>query len=257
MKSLFVFFSFLLLSFNSIFAQELFPTKPPLPTPTPSPSPVPLSSYNFSQIKDNFSKYVVYVQSQGQATGVILTKHLVIINNHSVPSSKSVLVILWDGDENLYNNPKFIGNVIAQDEGNDLALLYVEEDLPDLPTLTFSKDSLSSLPTQEIFGIGNPHGWERGWSYTRGYVSKSPALCKLDKTEFVGITASIDGISGSSGSLYLNEKGEFLGMACMMVPGTRFIDIIPAQTIKQFLGKWLQMIMIQAQQNELSNGQKE
>jgi S1-C subfamily serine protease len=254
MKFLFVFLTFLL-SFNlSGFSQELLsaPT-PPLPSPTPLSSPTSSSLYTFSQIKDNFSKYVVYVQSQGQATGVILTQHLVIINNHSVPSSKSVLLILWDGDENLYNNPKFVGNVIAQDEGNDLALVFVEQDLPDLPALIFSKDPLSSLPTQEIFSIGNPHGWERAWSYARGYVSKSPSVCKLDKTEFIGITASIDGISGSSGSLYLNEKGEFLGIACMMIPGTRFIDIIPAQTIKQFLGKWLQMIMVQAQQVKANN----
>jgi S1-C subfamily serine protease len=240
MKLLFLLF----LLFSCLISFSQAPTSP---TPT---SEVPKPIYTFSQIKDNFSKYVVYVQSKGQATGIILNKHFVLINNHSVPDSKAVLLILWDGDDNLYNNPKFIGNVITQDETNDLALLYVNEELPDLPDLALYKESLSSLSTKEVFSIGNPNGWDRSWSYSKGYVSKSPANCELENVKFTGLTLSIDSVGGSSGSLILSENGEWIGMICMGLPGTRFTDVIPAEIIKNFMGKSLAMMIQMAKQKE-------
>lgn len=204
--------------------------------------------YTFNQIKQNFSKYVVYIQAAGQATGIILNKHFILINNHSVSDSKAMLIISWDGNNNPYDNPKFIGQVVTQDEESDLALVFIKKELPDMPTIPFYNEKLEDLEARTIFAIGNPNGWNNTWSYTKGYVSKSPSFCELEKVKFIGITAAIDTFPGSSGSLVLNEKGEFIGMTSMLLSGTRFTNIISAEVIKNFIQQSFYMIEQMAKQ---------
>lgn len=195
--------------------------------------------YNFQEIKQNFSKYVVFVLGGGEPTGIIIHKHFIVINNHSAPDCKFLAISLWDGDENIYNNVKFIGHVVAQDKVSDLALVFVEQELPDLPSITFFKGNLKDLETKDIYGIGNPTGWTGSWSYTKGYVSKSPSLCEVKDREikFISITVALDTFGGSSGSLILNEKGQCIGMTSILLVGTRFTYIIPASTIENFIAE--------------------
>jgi len=193
--------------------------------------------YSFSEIKQNFSKHVVYIQGDGKGTGIILNKHFILINAHCVPESKALLVLLYDADQESYNNPKFIGEVMAIDTSEDLAIVIVKEDLPDLPSIPFCKTSLPDLETTEVFAIGNPKGWEGRWSYTKGYVAKSPEEFEIKESnvKFNAIAACMDTFPGSSGSLILNDKGEMVGMTSGMLMSTRFTYIIPAPTIMNFL----------------------
>ncbi len=198
------------------------PSLPPsISQPQPQP-PQPASSEAASQVYERVSPGVVNItftarqqdifgrtlQQEGTGSGFIIDDQgHVVTNQHVVAGASRLDVTLADGTT-------YVGEVVASDSANDLALLRIQAPADKLRQLTTVPlgDSDSLKVGQAVIAIGNPFGLER--SASMGIVSSlgrsRPGLESRLITNMIQTDAAIN--PGNSGGPLLNLRGEVIGI---------------------------------------------
>jgi hypothetical protein len=146
---------------------------------------------------------VSILSDDGRGSGFLVDGRTVITNYHVVGSSESVLVKLANGNA-------VSGSVERVSELHDLALVRLDRELTDRPSLTLtSADSLRV--GQDVYVIGSPMGVLES-SVTRGIVS---AIRPYQGGKLVQTDAAIN--PGNSGGPLLDRTGKVAGIATMKV----------------------------------------
>jgi S1-C subfamily serine protease len=149
------------------------------------------------------------VPQQGQGSGFILNKDgLILTNNHVIKGATRGNVEVTLSDKHKYK-----AQVMAVDEGHDLALLKI--DAPNLVPATLAETSANLAVGQRVYAIGNPFGLNG--TMTRGIISairsvRGPESAPID--DAIQTDASVN--PGNSGGPLLNSRGEVIGITTMI-----------------------------------------
>jgi len=163
-------------------------------------------------------------------SGFIFSKEgFIITNQHVIADADKITVRLSDRRE-------FIGQIVAQDEGYDLAVIKIPggEDLPVAPL----GDSEQTEIGEWAIAIGNPFGLDR--TVTVGVISATGRsdLGLTDHEAFFQTDASIN--VGNSGGPLLNASGKVIGINTAIIATGQGIGFaIPINTAKAIIRKWI------------------
>jgi len=186
-----------------------------------------------AQARDIFGRPVS--QELGTGSGFIIDNEgHVVTNQHVVSGAARLDITLADGSS-------FVGNVVAIDGANDLALVKLQapaERLSTLPMIPVG-DSSQLKVGQTVVAIGNPFGLERSASV--GIVSSlgrtRPGVDQRLITNMIQTDAAIN--PGNSGGPLLNLSGEVVGINEQIegnIRGNIGIGFaIPSNTLKRYL----------------------
>jgi len=133
----------------------------------------------------------------------------ILTNFHCVYNQKTIHLYFWD--ENDWTEYKV--KVIGEDPLADLAVLEVIGLKRKVPYLKFSKNIHIGL---EIYAFGHPMGMV--WSLSRGIISNNERHARHPYVKSIQVDAAIN--KGNSGGPIINEKGEIVGIATLMVSRT-------------------------------------
>ena len=138
-------------------------------------------------------------------------KGYILTNFHCVYKQETINLYFWD--ENDWT--EYQVEVIGEDPLADLALLKVIGLERKVPYLKFSKseDIYTGL---EIFAFGHPLGM--AWSLSKGIVSNNERYARHPFIKSIQVDAAIN--KGNSGGPLINDKGEIVGVATLMVSRT-------------------------------------
>jgi S1-C subfamily serine protease len=192
------------------------------PVVQPSQPDMPATADAVSQVYERVSPAVVNIttlarqqdvfgrtfQQEGTGSGFIIDNEgHIVTNQHVVAGATRLDVTLADGSS-------FVGEVMAADAANDIALLRLQapaDRLRQLATVPLG-DSSSLKVGQPVVAIGNPFGLER--SATMGIVSSlgrsRPGLEARLISNMIQTDAAIN--PGNSGGPLLNLRGEVIGI---------------------------------------------
>jgi serine protease Do len=132
----------------------------------------------------------------------------ILTNFHCVYGQETINLYYWDEDDWTEYQVKVIG----KDPLADLALLEVIGLERKVPYLTFAKES--DIHTGlEIFAFGHPMGMV--WSLSKGIISNDERYARHPYIKSIQVDAAIN--KGNSGGPLINEKGEIVGVASLMV----------------------------------------
>jgi S1-C subfamily serine protease len=176
-------------------------------------------------------------QQEGTGSGFIIDNEgHIVTNQHVVAGASRLDVTLADGSS-------FVGEVLASDAANDIALLRLQAPADRLRQLTIVPlgDSGSLKVGQPVVAIGNPFGLER--SATMGIVSSlgrsRPGLEARLISNMIQTDAAIN--PGNSGGPLLNLRGEVVGINEQIETqgmGRGNVGVgfaIPVNTLKRYL----------------------
>ena len=135
----------------------------------------------------------------------------ILTNFHCVYGQKTINLYFWD--ENDWT--EYQVKVIGEDPLADLAVLEVIGLDRKTPYLKFAEkeDIYTGL---EIFAFGHPMGM--AWSLSKGIVSNNERYARHPYIKSIQVDAAIN--KGNSGGPLINEKGEIVGVATLMVSRT-------------------------------------
>ena len=138
-------------------------------------------------------------------------KGYILTNFHCVYKQETINLYFWD--ENDWT--EYQVEVIGEDPLADLALLKVIGLERKVPYLKFSKseDIYTGL---EIFAFGHPLGM--AWSLSKVIVSNNERYARHPYIKSIQVDAAIN--KGNSGGPIINEKGEIVAVAALMVSRT-------------------------------------
>jgi serine protease Do len=163
-------------------------------------------------------------------SGVIVAADgLIITNFHVIEGADEIRVVLPDRRE-------FEAEVVASEERNDLALLQLETNGEELPTLEFG-DSDALEVGDLILAIGNPFGV--GQTVTSGIISANARTSQAigDGGVFIQIDAAIN--PGNSGGALVDMHGRLVGVNTAIFSrsgGSHGIGFaIPANLVKRLV----------------------
>jgi len=158
----------------------------------------------------------------GLGTGFVVSPDgRFVTNYHVIQEAARLSVKLLDGAE--YHDVQ----LVAADPASDLALMQIPG-ARGLTALPMGSD-LQMEVGDRVFVMGNPLGM--GGTFSDGMVSgKRP----LEGVAMLQISAPIS--SGSSGGPVMNERGEVIGVATMMVMGGQNLNMaVPARYLSPML----------------------
>jgi Do/DeqQ family serine protease len=141
-------------------------------------------------------------------SGVVISPDgLIVTNYHVIELADEVRVALADRRE-------FSAEIVLKDERSDLAVLRIDEDAGELPTIEFA-DSDAVEVGDLVLAIGDPFGV--GQTVTSGIVS---ALARVpggpnDDQFFIQTDAAIN--PGNSGGALVDMQGRLIGVNRMIV----------------------------------------
>jgi len=135
----------------------------------------------------------------------------ILTNFHCVYEQKTLNMYYWDEDD--WHEYKV--KVIGQDPLADLVLLEVIGLKRKVPYLKFAKLEDIHLGS-EIFVLGHPMGM--AWSLSKGIISSNERYSRHPYINSIQVDAAIN--KGNSGGPVINEKGEIVGIATLMVSRT-------------------------------------
>ncbi len=153
---------------------------------------------------------------QGLGSGFIFDysgRKLVLTNTHVVAGAQQIMVQTRDGDE-------FQGRVLGSDEGWDVAVVELQDDVSGLPTLTLG-DSGELKLGEWVVAIGHPFAFDH--TVTVGVVSamgERPIGQGPDAPmrNVIQTDAAIN--QGNSGGPLVNLAGEVVGINSMIFSPT-------------------------------------
>jgi len=138
--------------------------------------------------------------TQGQGSGVIVTKEgHVVTNHHVIAGQQQIRVTLHDGK----SHP---AHLIGEDTLLDIAVLKIDGDAPFTP-LKFG-DSSQAQVGQIVFAVGNPFGL--GETVTQGIISAKERSLSDNQRDLFQTDAAIN--PGNSGGPLVNLRGEIIGI---------------------------------------------
>jgi S1-C subfamily serine protease len=168
------------------------------------------------------------VPFQAAGTGMIVREDgLIVTNAHVVEGADTVTVTLADGTS-------YEASVIGSDSSIDVAVLQIDADVSNLPTVTFAEGEAEVGET--VIAIGNALALGEEPTVTVGIVSaidRSIATSESDSMEhLVQTDAAIN--SGNSGGPLVDMHGEVVGMNTAVVSDAQNIGFaVSAATIVQ------------------------
>ena len=135
----------------------------------------------------------------------------ILTNFHCVYKQKTINLYYWDEDDWTEYQVKVIG----EDPLADLAVLEVIGLNKKVPYLEFidSKEIYTGL---EIYAFGHPMGM--AWSLSKGIISNNDRYARHPYIKSIQVDAAIN--KANSGGPLINEKGEIVGVATLMVSRT-------------------------------------
>ncbi|MCX6867330.1 MAG: trypsin-like peptidase domain-containing protein [Verrucomicrobia bacterium] len=138
--------------------------------------------------------------TQGQGSGVIVTKEgHVVTNHHVIAGQQQILVTLHDGKS-------YPARLIGEDMLLDVAVLKIDADASFTP-LKFG-DSSQAQVGQIVFAVGNPFGL--GETVTQGIISAKERSISDNQRDLLQTDAAIN--PGNSGGPLVNLRGEIIGI---------------------------------------------
>ncbi|MEJ2596959.1 MAG: trypsin-like peptidase domain-containing protein [Anaerolineales bacterium] len=148
---------------------------------------------------------------QVSGSGVIISKDgYILTNNHVVEGTSKVVVVLADGKQ-------ISASIVGTDQYADLAVLKVDNPVPDVATLGNS-DALK--PGESVIAIGSPLGDFKN-TVTVGVVSATGRSIDTGKgysiEDLIQTDAAIN--SGNSGGPLVDLAGEVIGINTLVVRG--------------------------------------
>jgi len=158
----------------------------------------------------------------GLGTGFLVSADGKFVTNyHVIQEAARLSVKLLDGAE--YRDV----SLVAADPASDLALMQIPG-ARGLPAMPMGSDAQMEVGDR-VFVMGNPLGM--GGTFTDGMVSgKRP----LEGVSMLQISAPIS--PGSSGGPVMNERGEVIGVATMMVMGGQNLNMaVPVRYLAPML----------------------
>lgn len=175
------------------------------------------------------------LRQEGTGSGFLIdTDGHVVTNQHVISGATRLDITLPDGTSH-------IGEVMATDAPNDLALVRIQAPPEKLERVTVAPlgDSSALRVGQTVVAIGNPFGLER--SATLGIISSvgrtRPGVDQRLITNMIQTDAAIN--PGNSGGPLLNLRGEVVGInAQIEAPSRGNVGIgfaIPVNTLKRYL----------------------
>ena len=135
----------------------------------------------------------------------------ILTNFHCVYEQKTMNMYYWDEDD----WHEYSVEVIGQDPLADLAVLKVIGLKRKVPYLKFA-DNKDIYSGAEVFAFGHPMGM--AWSLSKGIISSTERYARHPYIKSIQIDAAIN--KGNSGGPVLNEKGEIVGIASLLVSRT-------------------------------------
>ena len=135
----------------------------------------------------------------------------ILTNFHCVYGQKTINLYYWNEEDWTEYQVKIIG----EDPLADLAVLEVIGLERKVPYLKFAEkeDIYTGL---EIFAFGHPMGMV--WSLSKGIISNDERYARHPYVKSIQVDAAIN--KGNSGGPLINEKGEIVGIATLMVSRT-------------------------------------
>ncbi|RMG09989.1 MAG: DegQ family serine endoprotease [Planctomycetota bacterium] len=144
-----------------------------------------------------------HFKQRGQGSGFIVSRDgTILTNNHVVGGADTIRVKLPDGRQ-------FSAKVVGTDPQTDVAVIRLEGDVGDLPTLPLG-DSDRLQVGEWVLAVGNPFGLAQ--TVTAGIVSAKgrSRMGIVDYEDFIQTDAAIN--PGNSGGPLLNLRGEVVGI---------------------------------------------
>jgi len=135
----------------------------------------------------------------------------ILTNFHCVYKQKTMNMYYWDEDD----WHEYTVEIIGKDPLADLAVLKVIGLTRKVPYLKFA-DNEDIYPGAEVFAFGHPMGM--AWSLSKGIISSTERYARHPYIKSIQIDAAIN--KGNSGGPVLNEKGEIVGIASLLVSRT-------------------------------------
>lgn len=187
-----------------------------------------------------FNLYKTFeLPDQGVGSGFIIDKNGLIVTNYHVIKEFSEKQI----EITLYNNEKYIAEIVGFDPGTDLALIKI--DGTQFQPVIFENDSKSETGDW-VIAIGNPYGHRQTMS--TGIISASGRKCTdnfpttLTYDDFMQTDAAIN--PGCSGGPLVNMRGEVIGINAAIATrrgGFQGIGFaIPASIVKKVVNELIQ-----------------
>lgn len=134
-------------------------------------------------------------------SGVIVRSDgTVVTNAHVIRGADELRVVLNDRRE-------FDATVVAQDEDLDIAVLQIDTNGEQLPTLRLQQDSDREIG-DIVLAIGNPFGV--GQTVTSGIISALGRTNVSNSASFIQTDAAVN--PGNSGGALVNLSGELIGV---------------------------------------------
>ncbi len=158
-----------------------------------------------AQARDAFGRAQ---QAEGTGSGFIIDDQGHVVTNYHVAGGTNRL------DVTLADNSSYVGDIVASDQANDLAILKINAPADKLRQLTIARlgDSDALKVGQTVVAIGNPFGLERSASF--GIVSSvgrvRPGEAQRLISNMIQTDAAIN--PGNSGGPLLNVRGEVIGI---------------------------------------------
>ena len=125
---------------------------------------------------------------------------------------------------NVYNKKKQHKEAFIEsyDEYNDIAVLYIDNDLGFKSAKLGNSDRLKI--NEDVYVVGNPLNIENFATKTKGKVLDLNALDDIFDFSVIEISASVD--YGSSGSPVINKKGQVIGMVFLKKDSSESLSFV-------------------------------
>jgi serine protease Do len=168
--------------------------------------------------------------TQGQGSGVIVTKEGHVLTNHHVIASQQQIRVT------LHNGKSYPAQLIGEDSQLDIAVLKIQASETFVPLKL--GDSAQAQVGQLVFAVGNPFGL--GETVTQGIISAKERSLSDTQRDLFQTDAAIN--PGNSGGPLVNLRGEIIGINVAIFspdrenPGFQGVGFsIPSNEVKEVL----------------------
>ena len=167
----------------------------------PSVVSIDTQGYSTQRLADFWGRvFERRMPTQGQGSGVIVSKEGHVVTNHHVVAGQQKFRIL------LHGGRSYTARLIGEDRLLDIAVLKIDDKGPFQPLKL--GDSSQVQVGQLVFAVGNPFGL--GETVTQGIISAKERSISDNQRDLFQTDAAIN--PGNSGGPLVNLRGEIIGI---------------------------------------------
>jgi S1-C subfamily serine protease len=167
----------------------------------PSVVSIDTQGYSTQRLADFWGRvFERRMPTQGQGSGVIVSKEGHVVTNHHVVAGQQKFRIL------LHGGKSYTARLIGEDRLLDIAVLKIDDNGPFQPLKL--GDSSQVQVGQLVFAVGNPFGL--GETVTQGIISAKERSISDNQRDLFQTDAAIN--PGNSGGPLVNLRGEIIGI---------------------------------------------